>query len=135
MGFYHLRSENCLRNNILAAKPMYSRFLALACAALTLAGTFLFNPSGLSSEPSKIEFGMSPQQVITQLGAPDRIAIFEGKYLRDVPFDGLKEAIGDGRFVFIYRETALRVQFTENRVTGMEQGGADFANPTGDKTE
>lgn len=135
MRIHHLRSEICLCNNTMAAKPMYSRLTVFASAALMLACTCLFATTILSAEPSKIEFGMSPQQVIGHLGAPDRVATFEGKYLRDVPFDGLQEAQGDGQFVFIYRKIAVRVQFTENRVTGVEQGGADLTNPTGDKAE
>lgn len=135
MGIHPLCGETCQLNNTAAATPMYSRFSVLVCTTLIVLSIVLFSPTDLSSEPSKIEFGMSPQEVMTHLGAPDRIASFEGKYLRDVPFDGLKGTAEDGQFVFIYRKAALRIQFTGNRVSGLQEGGTDLTNPTRNKTE
>jgi len=114
---------------------MYSRFSVLACTTWMLLSTVLFSPPDLSSEPAAIEIGMSRQEVWARLGAPDRIVSFEGKYLRDVPVEVLKGTAGDGRFIFIYRKSALRIQFIENRVSGLQEGGTDPTNPTENKTE
>jgi len=114
---------------------MYSRLSVLVCTTLMLLSTVLFSPSDLSSEPSGIEIGMSRQEVLTRLGAPDRIVSFEGKYLRDVPFEDLKGTAGDGRFIFIYRKSALWIQFIRNRVSGLREGGTDLTNPTKNKPE
>src|SRR4051794_18555126 len=58
---------------------------------------------GHATQPGAIAPGMSPQEVIAVLGAPDRIAVFAGKYLRDVPLAAAASA-PEGKFVFVYRD-------------------------------
>lgn len=84
-----------------------------------------------ASAAERIEAGMSPQGVIEVLGEPDRVAVFEGKYLRDVPLEKAASSNPEGRFVLIYRDRNLNVWFTHGRATGLtEGGGAAAANST-----
>jgi len=70
--------------------------------------------------------GMSPEEVIARLGQPDRIAVFDGKYLKDVPL----EAAEGHRFLMIYRATDLRVWFDDGKASAVEEGAGPAANPT-----
>lgn len=87
--------------------------------------------AGQAAEKPAVKTGMSPQEVVTVLGEPDRIAVFEGKYLRDVPLETAAKMREDGRFVFIYRHRNLNVWFTHGLATGLVEGGGPESNATG----
>jgi hypothetical protein len=74
---------------------------------------------------------MSPQEVVAVLGEPDRIAVFEGKYLRDVPLAAAATSNPDGRFVFIYREGNLNVWFAHGLATGLTKRRGPGIEPDG----
>ena len=91
----------------------------------------LFSVVGHAAEPPAVEPGMTPQQVLAVLGEPDRIAVFEGKYLRDVPLEVAEGSNAGGSFVFIYRDRNLNVWFEHGRATGLMTGGSPLSNATG----
>jgi hypothetical protein len=85
---------------------------------------------GHAAQPGAIAPGMSPQEVIAVLGAPDRIAVFAGKYLRDVPLAAAASA-PEGKFVFVYRDKNFNVWFSHGKATGLGQDGGSNTNPSG----
>jgi hypothetical protein len=87
--------------------------------------------SAQAAETPAVNVGMSPQEVIAAIGQPDRIAVLEGKYLRDVPLAAAPSSNPEGRFVFIYRASGVNVWFTHGRASGLSQGGEQPTNPTG----
>jgi hypothetical protein len=87
--------------------------------------------SAQAAESPAVNVGMSPQEVIAALGQPDRIAVLDGKYLRDVPLAVAPSSNAEGRFVFIYRASGMNVWFTHGRASGLTKGGEQPTNPTG----
>ncbi|HET6467740.1 MAG TPA: hypothetical protein VFG43_05105 [Geminicoccaceae bacterium] len=107
---------------------MWSAVLMASLMAVLPAG------GGSAAEGGPISAGMSPQQVAAVLGAPDRIAVVDGKYLRDSTEGALLAARPHERFVYIYREQGMNGWFVDGRVSGAErtggQPGAAAGNPT-----
>jgi hypothetical protein len=87
--------------------------------------------SAQAAETPAVNVGMSPQEVIAALGQPDRIAVLDGKYLRDVPLAAAPSSNPEGRFVFIYRASGMNVWFTHGHASGLTKGGEQPTNPTG----
>ncbi|MCP4386138.1 MAG: hypothetical protein GY798_32815 [Hyphomicrobiales bacterium] len=77
-----------------------------------------------------IEAGMTPPEVVAVLGEPDRVAVFEGKYLKDIPLDSAVEDARDGRFVLIYRDKDLKVWFADGKAASVEEGAGPATNLT-----
>jgi hypothetical protein len=85
--------------------------------------------SAHAAETPAVNVGMSPQEVIAALGQPDRIAVLDGKYLRDVPLAAAPSSNPEGRFVFIYRANGVNIWFMHGRASGLTKGGP-ATNPT-----
>ena len=86
-----------------------------------LVGVFGASFVVVSASGSGVTVGMSPQEVTTILGPPDKRAVLVGKVLRE-----LREGAPDpteSRMVYIYDRTKLRVWFQHGQVTGMTLDG------------
>jgi len=72
---------------------------------------------------NKVKLGMSPEQVINEMGQPDSKSIVDGKVLRKINDDEARyEKIY--RIVYGYEKDRIQIWFFERKVTGMTRNGA-----------
>jgi hypothetical protein len=74
-------------------------------------------PAACSSPPAPISIGMTKSEVRARLGAPERIAVLDGKVIHTIAPDA--EARVRGRVVYFYHQGRLAVWFERTRVTGV----------------
>lgn len=85
-----------------------------AIGAILLAATVACTPAG------EVEPGMSSAEVVRILGEPTRMAMLEGKVLREV---APGEDVGDRRVVYFYEASGLQVWLQNGAVTGVVRDG------------
>ena len=88
--------------------------------------------AGCSAPQAAIAIGMTKSEVRAQLGAPERIAVLDGKVIRTIAPDA--EARARGRMVYFYRDGRLAVWFEGTRVTGVTES-PDGAGTTDQQTD
>jgi hypothetical protein len=70
-----------------------------------------------SSPQPAISIGMTSSEVRARLGAPERIAVLNGKVIRNISPEA--EPRVQGRMVYFYRDGKLAIWFERMRVTGV----------------
>ncbi len=82
----------------------------------------VFFLTGACAKQKDITHGMSAKEVIQRMGAPDSIAVQEGKLLRKLEAAEVKDFTGK-RIVYIYEVNNIQIWFENGKVSGMTRNG------------
>ena len=77
-------------------------------------------------EPDKIKLGMSPQEVIKEMGQPDSKSILDGKVLRKIDNNESSYDLKKYRLVYTYKKSSIQVWFLDSKVTSVTKNGVSI---------